>query len=99
MTEDDPGPRPRRGRPNRGGARPVALVLAIAVGIALDVLAVTVVVAVITDDPIHITENAAQLLSAVFGGVVAALAAYLGYHAGTDRDRPDDPPERERDPL
>jgi uncharacterized membrane protein len=60
--------------------------LSLAIGTALSLVLVTLAVlvdAIRTQSPL--SENATQLLVAVFGGMTGVLGSYLGYRAGFAR--------------
>jgi hypothetical protein len=63
-----------------------ALALGIGVALALNVLCVAVLWDTVTN-PAHpgISGNAAQVLTAAFGGALAVLGAYVGFRAGQHR--------------
>lgn len=72
------------------GQSNVALVLAIGVTVSVVLLAGTVLYATISDYS-QLTPEVSNLVSAVLGGVVGALAVYLGQDRKND-DEPEDEP-------
>ena len=72
---------------NIGGRDLMALILA--VGLSVAVLALTVGVSYDSiEDPSFagISENAAQVLTGAFGGIIGILGAYLGFRAANGKD-------------
>lgn len=69
----------------------VALVLAVGLAVAINVLTVAFVVDAFTSAVPGLSENATQILTAVFGGIVGVLGSYIGYRAGVRERR--EPPE------
>lgn len=82
--------------PWRVTANTVALTLAIGVSIALNVITLAILAAAWqrlgVDPDSGISDNGVQLLSGIFGAVIGALSAYLGYTVG-ERKRQNGPPE------
>ena len=74
----------------------VAIILAIGLALALDLLVAGVLYEAITGDGDPLSDRGAQAISAIFGGVLGILGAFLGYRAG--RREPEQPssPQAER---
>ena len=60
----------------------VALVLAFALGFAVNTITFAVLWDAIFGDQPGLSENATQILVSVFGGIIGVLGGYLGYRAG-----------------
>ena len=73
MTSD---PKP----PARAARDWVAVILAVGFTIAINVVTFATMIVAINDRPL--SENATQLLTAAFGGVIGVLGSYLGFRAG-----------------
>jgi len=71
----------------------VAVILAIGVSVALNVVTVAILAAAWqrlgVDVNSGISDNGVQLLSGIFGAMIGALSAYLGYKIGHRRDGSD----------
>jgi hypothetical protein len=65
------------------------MAFALAIGLSLAVLALTIgVVYDAIEDPSFagLSENAAQVITGAFGGIIGILGAYLGFRAGNGKD-------------
>jgi hypothetical protein len=60
----------------------VALALAIALGLAVVCITVGVLYDAIFSEGPGLSDNATQLLTAAFGGVIGVLGSYIGFRAG-----------------
>lgn len=60
----------------------VAVILAIGVATAINIITLAALYDAVTSDEAGLSENATQILTGAFGGVLGVLAAYLGYRAG-----------------
>jgi hypothetical protein len=66
----------------------VALILAVGIATALNVIVLAVLWTAVTgesDVDGGLSENATQILTGAFGGIVGVLGAFLGYRAGLSR--------------
>lgn len=73
------------------GRDAVALVLAIGVAMAVNTITVAVLLDALLSEGPGLSDNATQVLTGAFGGVLGVLAAHLGYRAGVtsaDDSRP-----------
>lgn len=80
------------------GRDAVAVVLSIGVATALNMITAAALVDAITSEDPGLSDNATQILTGGFGGVLGVLAAYLGYRVGAASTpstpaRTDDQPE------
>ena len=69
----------------------VAIILAAALGLAVNMLMAAVLWDALRSDTPGISENATQVIIAAFGGIIGVLGSYVGFKAG-DRRRNDPPP-------
>jgi hypothetical protein len=74
----------------------VAVVLAVGLALALNLLMLGVLWDAVRSDTPGLSENATQVVIAAFGGIIGVLGAFLGYRAGTaagraEADRGEDP--------
>ena len=84
---------PPLGRPNRPSGKDwVALTLAAGIVVALTLITVGVVYDAIASQGPGLSENATQILTGAFGGIIGVLGSYIGYRAGTDRRDNGEPP-------
>src|SRR5262245_51330304 len=95
-----PRGRVRRGRrraPDRGPRRVrdvterrdvVALVLALGLVVAVNLITFAVLYDAIASQGPGLSENATQILTGAFGGIVGLLGGYLGYKAGRESRPP-----------
>jgi hypothetical protein len=60
----------------------VAIILAIGVATALNAIVAAVLIDALRSDGPGLSENATQVLTAAFGGIIGVLGAYIGYRAG-----------------
>lgn len=74
-----------RGRPGRDL---VALLLALAILIAVAFTSVSLLYGVIVNERRTVTDAAVNLMTMLFGGIIAILGGYVG--AGKDDDDPDE---------
>jgi len=67
----------------RRSASVVAIALAIALGLAVNVVTFAVLYDAIRspDEGVSLTENATQLLTTAFGGIIGVLGSYIGFRA------------------
>ena len=96
----------------RGAAGFVAIILACAVGLALNLVTAAILYAAFIrvgyDPNAGISENGTQLLTGAFGGIIGALSSYLGYTVGkhdtgnghdpVDKKKHAAPPEKDAEP-
>jgi hypothetical protein len=94
MAEPEPGPRQplRRQRPRVLSRETVAIVLAVGLVTALNLVTIAAVFDAITNEG-GLSENATQILTGAFGGILGVLGSFIGYRAGADAAirRIDDP--------
>lgn len=84
---------PGAGRGAGAGSSPkdyVAVILAVGVSTAMNIVTIAVLIDALLDDGPGLSENATQILTGAFGGMLGVLGAYLGYRAG--QTRPVEPP-------
>lgn len=62
----------------------VALALAIGLSLAVTVITVGVLYDAIFSEGPGLSDNATQVLTAAFGGMIGVLGSYVGFHAGTN---------------
>ena len=60
----------------------VAVILAAALGLALNMLMFAVIWDALRSDTPGISENATQVIIAGFGGIIGVLGSYVGFKAG-----------------
>lgn len=79
MEQPDP-------KEHRGAAGIVAIILAVGVALALNIITMAILWAAWArlgvDPDSGISENGTQLLTGTFGAIIGALSAYLGYTVG-----------------
>lgn len=80
-----------------GAAGVVAIILAISVGVSVNVITAAICFAALTrlgvDPDSGISENGTQLLTAAFSGMIGALSAYMGFTLGKKTNGKPEPPE------
>lgn len=91
MTTPTPTPRRRR------GSMVVALVLAIGICTALNVLTIGVLVDALFSVSPGLSENATQILTGWGGGVLSVIGAAIGYQMGESRATRDAETDRIKD--
>lgn len=62
----------------------VAIILAIGIATAVNLITAAVLYDAIASKGPGLSENATQVLTAAFGGIVGVLGAFVGYQAGRD---------------
>ena len=62
----------------------VAVLLAVCIATAVNVITLAVLYDAIFSQGPGLSENATQILTTAFGGIIGVLGAYLGYRAGHD---------------
>lgn len=70
-----------------GGSYVVALILAIGISTALNLLVFAVLYDAIYSETTGISENATQILTGWGGGVLGVIGAVVGYQAGSSANR------------
>lgn len=60
----------------------VAVILAVGVATALNIIVVAVLLDALLSNGPGLSENATQILTGAFGGMLGVLGAYLGYRVG-----------------
>lgn len=74
----------REDRSDHEGLRDwVALVLALALALAMNLLMFGVVYDAVRSDTPGLSENATQIITTAFGGILGVLGSYLGFRAAT----------------
>jgi len=72
----------------------VALALAVALGLAVVIITVGVLYDAIFSEGPGLSDNATQVLTAAFGGIIGVLGSYVGYRAASNgRSSPPPPPQ------
>lgn len=65
----------------------VAIVLAVGIALAINVITFAVLYDAIASSGPGLSENATQILTTAFSGMIGVLGSYIGYRAGAaDRD-------------
>lgn len=70
----------------------VAIVLAVGLAVAINVLTVAIVADAFFSPIPGLSENGTQILTTAFGGIIGVLGSYIGYRTGLERGRRE-PPE------
>lgn len=87
-------------RPEVQARELVALVLAVGLGVAINCVCFGVLYDAVRSDTPGLSENATQILTTAFGGIIGVLGSFIGYRAGARTDDPPIEPEpRHRDPA
>lgn len=82
------------------GRDTIAIILAIGLATATNCITFAVLYDAIVSQESGLSENATQILTAVFGGIIGVLGSYLGYRVGArERDRSDDRATHASEPL
>lgn len=77
----------------------VALVLAIGLAVAINMITAAMFVAALhATEPTGMSENATQVLTTAFGGIVGVLGSYVGYRIGARERGRDARDNSESDP-
>lgn len=66
----------------RDGKDLVAVILAIGIATALNIIIIAVLYDAIASKHGGLSENATQILTGAFGGILGILGSYIGYRAG-----------------
>jgi hypothetical protein len=74
-------------RPEREGREWVAIILAVGIALALNLLMFGVLWDAIYSSESGLSENATQVIIAAFGGIIGVLGSYVGFRAGADHAR------------
>lgn len=65
-----------------------AIILAIGLGTAINAITIAVLIDAIVSDGPGLSENATQILTTAFGGIIGVLGSYIGYRsASSSRDQ------------
>jgi predicted small secreted protein len=67
----------------------VAIILAIGLATAINVITLAVLIDALYSDDVGLSENATQILTTAFGGIIGVLGSYIGYRtarAGIEAD-------------
>jgi len=67
--------------PRSAAAGWVAVILAVALGLALNLIVGAVLYDAIFSEGPGLSENATQILTGAFGGIIGVLGSYIGYRA------------------
>lgn len=75
----------------------VAIILAVGLATALNLITAGVLWDAIRSQGPGLSENATQVLTGAFGGIIGILGSFMGYRVAQQRDRveptpPEDPP-------
>lgn len=62
------------------------MVLAVGIVLAVNVITAAVLYDAIFSEGPGLSDNATQLLTAAFGGIIGVLGAYVGYKAGSNNN-------------
>ena len=65
----------------------VALVLAIGIATAVNIIVIAVLYDAIASEGPGLSENATQILTTAFSGIIGVLGGFLGYRAGRAHQR------------
>lgn len=77
----------------------MALILAIGIATSVNFIVLAVFYDAVVNDGSELSENATQLLTAAFGGIIGILGSFLGFRAGqAEKEKPPDPPTTEPPP-
>jgi hypothetical protein len=78
----------------------VALILAVGVATSMNFIVLAVFYDAVVNVGSQLSENATQILTGIFGGLIGLLGSYMGFRAGTaasaqkaEDERSADPPE------
>jgi len=75
------------------GRDAVALVLTIGIATAVNLITFAVLYDAIFSKGPGLSDNATQILTTAFGGIIGVLGSYVGFRAGQESsNRPDEPP-------
>lgn len=65
----------------------VAIILAVGLALAINMICFAVLWDALRSDTPGLSENATQILTTAFGGILGVVGSYIGYRAGTqDRE-------------
>lgn len=70
----------------------IVVILAVAVGTAINFIVIAVMYDAVQQNA-EISDNAVQLLSVIFGGLIGLLASYVGFVSGRRTNQPPPPTE------
>jgi hypothetical protein len=73
----------------------VAVLLAIGICTAVNLVTAGVLYDAIVSKGPGLSDNATQILTTAFGGMIGILGTYLGFRAGVNQGREDAPPTEE----
>ena len=60
-----------------------AIILAVGLGLAINTITVAVLIDAIVSNGPGLSENATQILTTAFGGIIGVLGSYVGYRAAS----------------
>jgi hypothetical protein len=66
----------------------VALTLAVGLATAVNIIVIAVLYDAVRSEGPGLSENATQIITGAFGGMIGVLGSYLGYRAGATRSQP-----------
>ncbi len=85
------------GRPHKARAKDrVAITLAVGLACAINLVTLAVLYDAVLNDDAGLSENATQLLTTAFGGIIGVLGSYVGYKVASQQ-RSDDVDESRHD--
>lgn len=89
--------RPARSTRRTTNARDwVAIILAVGISTSVNFITLAVFYDAVINEGSELSENATQLLTAAFGGVIGILGSFLGFRAGlAQQEKQPDPPATE----
>lgn len=90
-----------KGKPGSFGRDATAVILAVGIALAINLITFAVVYdAVVNPGEAGLSENATQVLTTAFGGIIGVLGGFVGYQRGLDaRKNNDESPPPEDDEL
>lgn len=81
----------------------VAIILALGLATAINCITFAVLWDALRSDTPGLSENATQILTTAFGGILGVVGSYIGYRAGTSHEihapTPTQPEEAPHDPA
>src|SRR5262245_31304887 len=84
-------------RPTATGRQWVAIILAVGIATAINLITFAVLYDAIFSAGPGLSENATQILTTAFGGIIGVLGAYLGFRAGRAESEDEERARRERE--
>jgi predicted small secreted protein len=72
------------------GREAVAIILAVGIAVAINLITIAVLYDAIFSNESGLSENATQVITTAFGGMIGVLGSYIGFRAGASQQLTED---------